>query len=725
MILFELNIKSTRRGQAGLEDYKTYPYARNMGFQILKFLGLPLFYSLIFAHIALAQTSKTQGLTQAENDVCASVKHCLDIMERHASDSFDYQVLGEEFIRLGDKGRIALINAVTDKNSKIAQRAAALLNNSDFRFSPNEQRQIATYWRKGYPEDSPNALAPVMLQLYSPLMREAAISTLAHENIARRVASQNLISRGEKFLSEHSMDYSISEFRADPKLFVPLSRGVMQDPTPSLIKLIGAYPPYKSAPILDRLFKSDRNDVVLAAYIALKSQDSDASFQKLIKEIKGLKDTQTDRALKLGTLIAYLNNNRSDEFYSDLALQLMADKALSSAGQIVGLDALMKQDFDFNDKDKIITLPNVQTKASDWRPLLSQVLKQSEKIPSLYFKDLDIKLGSSFDEAVPLFWERIKATSSPHKLTFLDNFQARPVTPALLDVLNNALNDVTDWDVSALAVEILGRGDAVGTAPKLRFMAKSHPIFAVQVNIKAALDSLAGQNFEKRKLYWAQALSAQAPHCAIKAYNFKGDSRQLPFFESTKMAFGYNTNRLALTSVIATDTGWLAGYDFGELSGGLIAYDNVTGEGQLIYGPEAFNLEKNDNFDIPNIIAIVPKKTVILGQTSNTFWAITGLANTETHESYILSVMKKGTQFDIRKHAKLPSTPKAVQKNEDGSLTLGFGEKPDLARIKQYKNDKAKLSELLAYNPPLHLSPSGNITRYCRNKIPSNLEAMP
>lgn len=65
-------------------------------------------------------------LTQAEQPVCRSLKHCLQIVDAHPHDSFDYGVLAEEFRRFGPKGRDALLRRIK-KNDKAAHNAADLL----------------------------------------------------------------------------------------------------------------------------------------------------------------------------------------------------------------------------------------------------------------------------------------------------------------------------------------------------------------------------------------------------------------------------------------------------------------------------------------------------------------------------------------------------------------------------------------------------------------------
>jgi len=62
-----------------------------------------------------------------ESRVCKNLRHCVDIVERHDPDSFDYQVLNGEFQRFGKKGKASLINMLASKDETDIRRAQAVL----------------------------------------------------------------------------------------------------------------------------------------------------------------------------------------------------------------------------------------------------------------------------------------------------------------------------------------------------------------------------------------------------------------------------------------------------------------------------------------------------------------------------------------------------------------------------------------------------------------------
>jgi len=65
-------------------------------------------------------------LSAAEHQVCRSLRHCLEIVDTHPHDAFDYAVLVEEFRRFGGKGRDALIRTIA-KDGDGAGHAADLI----------------------------------------------------------------------------------------------------------------------------------------------------------------------------------------------------------------------------------------------------------------------------------------------------------------------------------------------------------------------------------------------------------------------------------------------------------------------------------------------------------------------------------------------------------------------------------------------------------------------
>jgi len=148
----------------------------------MRFTGMISALSLVMVLGANAQAQTDESI------VCKTVRHCVDIVERHAPDSFDYHVLNGEFKRFGEKGKTALLNMLASKDETDMRRAQAVLANGRTLLTPDEQRKVAALWPRGDLETH----AKIMKSALSPLMRARVIQTLSHESPQIRKLSRDI-----------------------------------------------------------------------------------------------------------------------------------------------------------------------------------------------------------------------------------------------------------------------------------------------------------------------------------------------------------------------------------------------------------------------------------------------------------------------------------------------------------------------------------------------------
>ena len=79
---------------------------------------LGLYGSAIAAAPKIRTTPKVPQSTQDNFRSCKTLLRCVDILERHAADSFDYAVLARDFDRHGDKAREVLWRIVDIRLAK-------------------------------------------------------------------------------------------------------------------------------------------------------------------------------------------------------------------------------------------------------------------------------------------------------------------------------------------------------------------------------------------------------------------------------------------------------------------------------------------------------------------------------------------------------------------------------------------------------------------------------
>ena len=223
-----------------------------------------------------ASAQAAAPLTPAEMTVCKSVKHCVDIVERHAPDAYDYRVLHSEFLRFGGKGKAALLSMLSGKDEADMRRAQTLLAKGRFRFTPDEQRAIAALWPRGDLQTH----AAVMRRSLSPLMRARMIDTLGHKDAEVRKISREIIAATVAM----KMDFPLK-----PSDYGKLARAALSEPTPKLVELLSTFDAAKTAPIFTRLLKSGDAPSTISAYQKLYEQNQKTAFETLLGTLYDLK----------------------------------------------------------------------------------------------------------------------------------------------------------------------------------------------------------------------------------------------------------------------------------------------------------------------------------------------------------------------------------------------------------------------------------------------------
>lgn len=644
--------------------------------------------SLVLSPIAYAQSGPSK-LTPAEMIICQNAKQCLDILARHDEKSFDYSVLIEAFSRLGNQGRNALMRALRDKDKNLSHRAALILARAEFNYGPSEQAFIAETWVRG----ASATLSKVMEQQYTPTLREAFINTLNHSDSSIRQASRAGIYVGENISRPNKA--LTPPFNAKPNLYPALAKAALDNPTAEIANFISAYPPQRSQSILARLLRSEKEGVVFAAYQGLYDINPESAFETLLSTLRELKAGDEPIALALGDLLARRHQNRADGFYLQFASELIEDTAMPKLAQMAAVHAIMEQGQSKN--QATISLPNAVNVGS----LLKSLIQIQNTIPRQYSEALYNKLGTQSEVLIPQLFDGFSVLGDQNIEHFISALTSPPnkkegLNQAATTVLLQLLDNKADWRLASRSAQILSENKVQSALPTLRKIA-SHSLFSeFRIRALAAIDTLNGKSdFQAQFDKHANRLLENSDSCTIQPTDFSVKARQLPFFKPSELAFGYRTERASLTSAVPTKKGWLAGYDKGEWSGGLVAYDTLAGTDKLILG------SKTSKFIIPNIKAIMPKMPTPLGQYSSNFWAISGLNHLSLNHSFVISITDNDGDYFIKHHLRLPRVPSAIAQQKDGSVLFGFGDKPE------------KFNRYDIYQPPLRLWPDGKLTDAC------------
>jgi len=625
----------------------------------------------IISALLLAVVLGTHTQARAnESIICKSVSHCVNIVERHAPDSFDYQVLNGEFQRFGQKGKTALLNMLASKNETDMRRAQAVLARGQTLLTPNEQRKVAALWPRG----DLKTHAKIMKSALSPLMRARVIETLSHENPEVRKLSREIIAA----TVERKMDFPLR-----PEDYGRLAKGLLDDPSPALVELISTFDIARTKPVFLRLLKSTDGPTLNAAYEKLYAHNPEEAFKALVATLYDLEDNQSEAAFAISHALRQRHTARQDGFYLNFAKDLTEDPEMSLMGRLAGFDALMQSE----------AAPKL-SEPGRYENVIKSALSNHGVLPTGYLRNLPRQAGDTSDAWLTAYWEYFRSQASDQKLDFI-RLVGGFDTDVAKNILVEALGDKGDWRIIQSAALPLGRLKHKAASPKLRELSE-HPIMTVQIAALTALDGINKGSMKGRTNYWTKLLSNQKNYCAVKSIDFKSEASKLPFFENGKVA-SYSVRvtlrdgrvlpteitrparRKNLTSSSASLNGYLAGYSNGEFGGGLVYYDNASGDSQLVLRNQ--------------VIAILPVKKLPLGQFPNEFWVFTNSDDNgiESHSIYRVSIGKLSMPS---LHAALPSQPLAITQIDDSSIVMSFGDSTNV-------------------NPPLLLSPTGAIRRAC------------
>jgi len=615
-------------------------------------------------------------LTPSERTVCKSVKHCVDIVNRHAPDEYDYSVLHGEFLRFGEKGKAALLSLLSGKDKTDMRRAQSLLAKGRFRFTPDEQRAIAALWPRG----DLDTHAAIMRQALSPLMRARMIDTLGHEDVRVRTISRDIITA----TVAAKMDFPLR-----PADYGKLTRGVLSEPTPALVELLSIFDAEKTAPVFRRLLKSGDTSSTIAAYQKLYAQDQKAAFEYLVGTFYDLKETDAKVAFALAAMLRERHKSREDGFYLKFAKDIAQDPKMNAMGRLAGFDTVMRSNDDapLFDKPVMSVLKTALANMDSPAPYLRNVPRQAKDNPDPWFA---------------VFWQDFKPKASDDKLNFIRLVGGFETDGAKV-ILREALGDKRDWRIIQAAAIPLGRMRDKTAVPTLESLTR-HPIISVQVAALTALDGIRTGQMKGRPEFWQMQLTARAGYCVAETRDFKDEAKALPFFALDELDFPASGDRRHYVNTItAMKNGFLVGFSAGAKGGDLRYYDNVSGESiglkdRLIPAPDF----------APNITAIMPVNPPPLGQYTKSFWVVIEDGGvSEQARLYKLTETDRGFQGFLQ--AQLPRRNIAFSPQKNGDIFMSF-----------YQKDQRKTD----INPPLLLSSNGAIRRACAPKA-DTAEALP
>lgn len=512
-----------------------------------------------------ATFASAKPLSKAEHAICPSLRVCVDIIKRHDASEFDYAVLEREFDRFQGKGRRALFDILKSKhgNPEIADMILALGP-----VTAQEVQSLNNAWsieKAGQflllLKDSPDAFDKVLLTLghADPNVREAARQAVVMSpERTRNIPLEN-------------------------DVVGPMLTALIYDPMSIMAPFVAKAEIGLHSELFATLIGSGDPALATAAYEALYRQDPKMAFEALLSEMRRINSPQQARAI--GDLLTLRNKGRNDGFYLKFAKDISVDSNFPIPAQAAGLHAMIKI-------GKIQSNPAL---SRDSKPLAFLISEQGFVAQDIYVPALK---RAEQEAALATIVETSQSESWINRDRITQSLKGTPL-------FDGAVRDLIYSD------------DIRSVRAGLRFASTSHenliksqinnPVFEISAAARGVLGS-------------PEIETEGQKTCRLAPSDLDGVTEQMPFFDSpwfiTHFGARVSATRKTLTSAHPTPTGWLAGYDLDKLGpntvhsgGGLVSFDNKAGAFRHI-----------GNFNGP--IAILPNRTLKLGQTTSRFWVV-------------------------------------------------------------------------------------------------------
>lgn len=567
-------------------------------------------------------------------------------MRRHDSSEFDYRVLEQEFRRFLPTGQTALLELLEndDAHEDIAWLIAALGP-----LMPQQRQKIQTRWSV----DRAQVYLPLLMDAH-PMSRDLLLRSLEYPDADVREQTKRALLALPQAVIRMPLSESLTE---------PVLKSLQEDP----IAAVAPYVSRMNVPGHEKgfaaLLRSGEPSIVAAAYSALYRNNPSRAFNGLLAEMEQFETPEQSRAV--GQMLAARNAKRSDGFYLKFSSDMSGDPKLSIPARASGLQALLLMK---PDSFPELTLP----RAEAFSYLIKGQPFSAKEAYLSYLKNVGSK------PTMALMWDIAQSENWRNRAEIADIYADHSAYDEIV------INLLKSNDIRSFEKGISLANSAHETSIRAQI---DHPVIAIA---KSARQKLGLPSTPKR-----------LPSCQIKPFDLVDMRMQMPFFDDgwviAQSKARVSLSRQFLTTAHPTQTGWLAGYDLentGSRSihrGGVVLhYDNSKGE-----------YDKIGTFSGP--LAILPNRSLRLGETTSRFWIVDSLGGDPLMTSaYILDLA--GDVPRIRHIGELPYGAEDFAVMGDGALFVSFS-----------NNDQ----------PPIRLSQTGQMNLTCSQRSLSNVSGAP
>lgn len=603
--------------------------------------------------------------------ICLSLASCLNILDTHTPNSFDYDLLAADLDRFGTEAQSELLERFFEKNGPFRGKALAALARSARLLPPDAQRRMTSLWLN-YPDEgdlSIDDFARLMTRHVSPMVRSAVIDSLQSPRADIRRASHDLLTR----IGGLNMTMALR-----PGDIKKIAQALERNPHPSLASILKADKSVSAEAVLASGLKTSDAPTLGAFYQTLYDIDRERAFRALVATLYGLK-LDGGNALALAEVLLQRHKNRPDGFYMSFASDLIQDEDMSPMGRMVGLDAVLR-----SAQVKSIQAAGIDLEA--YRLGLKAHAGRG-RIPMTYFDAVAVLGKKAPDNWLAALLDYVPQDDLEGQRRLLQVAGAFD-TALAKDIARTAFKEQKDhrrfmaalFARTAQAKTPKQKSALMATA---RRIAETHPLSVVRQAADLSVRALKTKNprgsLPTLKLTPLRAFNKGEKSCAVQGYDFAKTAQTMPYFEGGVLPSGTPVLRAWLKAGQRMPRSWLAGYSTPKGEGGLIAYDIETGRAE--------NLMTAVSAIHQNIQAILPFGSPELGQNESSFWIIGGLG----YDAGLYRAVHTGRKVDIRLALVLPAVPRGVTRGNKGEIVMAFGDN----------------------NPPLRFSDRDGLSRAC------------
>ena len=570
------------------------------------------FFRCLISYFLLLFAGHSAFAAPADNyRACESLRHCVNILERHGPDQFDYQVLAGDFARFGPKGTDRLIKMIGSNKPEQAQNAVDMLSALRPNLHPHQVDQLINVWPR---DRSRSALLSLIENVQTPransefraglMSGESRVVATAFNALARQNRDNAIRALQDAVFALEN--HQIDEALALSDLIVVLDEKDQGD----------TFRKYAFGLAQDEQIRPIANAVGLNAAVnvaTLKKTLTAKLLQTSVEDWKRATESETVSEVPISK--------------GPVLLSIPIDLLAHSGAVRRGYSILFENDRVDSEKFTVFADQMVKSNPEKWVPLRDKLHNENPASdPSAFIDTVSTK--------VPQY--------------------ARPI-------LFNHLENRSDFRSLKSAILGAAQVDPSGYQSLIAKVSRTHPVSQVRVlpqYIRQA--ELIGDKARQKELMalLIDKENRSSAKCEITQIDIRQRINEVPYFDWTKLKkrSQYIQPR-AISSAWPRLDGWVMGFGANEVGGGLLFLSHDMSRQNLVLAE--------------NVSAIIPFRPASGQLYPDEYWVVTRSLQPSYKNIYRVSF--SGGNPLTKFVARAPAQAELFGLNQMGALELSYG----------------------------------------------------